>query len=135
MTDTELEERRSLLKDKKGVSIGILRNRHFWRDRWIMLFFFIAFMINMAAIAYVIYKFPDLPEFLPLHYDSTGEVDYVGLRGEAFKIPLIGTTIWVANFFLAMLICKMEIAASRILLGGAAVAQIFVLISTFTIIY
>lgn len=90
-------------------------------------------MLNAAAFAWLIYQYPRLPEFLPLHYDSFGGVDFVGTKGETFKIPAIGTAIWVGDALLALVASRLDIVVSRLLLIAGLVAQVLLLVAVITI--
>lgn len=111
-----------------------LRSTAYWRDQWIVVFLGLAFVVNVAAFCHVVMQYPNLPEFLPLHYNAQGDVDYIGTRVESFKIPAIGTLIWVANALLGLLLHRMEPLASRLLVVAAVVTQLLLLAAVVTIV-
>lgn len=99
-----------------------------------MIFLGLAFVFNVAGFVYVVMQYPNLPEFLPLHYNAQGDVDYIGTRVESFKIPAIGTLIWMANGLLGLLLYRVEPLASRLLVVAAVATQLLLLGAVVSII-
>ncbi len=107
----------------------------FWSDRVAQALLLVALLGNVATFAYVSFKFPALPPMLPLHYNSVGEIDFIGTRVEAFKIPLIGTAALVADFVLGTLLHSQEKLATHLLLATAILVQLILLVATVKIVY
>lgn len=99
-----------------------------------LVFLGLAFVVNAAAFAYVVSRYPNLPEFLPLHYNALGDVDYIGTRADSFKLPAIGTAVWLANALLGVFLYRYERLASHLLLASAVATQVVVLAAVVTII-
>lgn len=107
----------------------------FWRDRTAMNLFLAALLGNLAILAYVSYKFPNLPPMLPLHYNSVGEIDFIGTRVEAFKIPAIGTAALMADLIVALIVHFRERLAAYLLIASAVMVQAILLVATIKIVY
>ena len=99
-----------------------------------MVFLGLAIVVNAAAFGYVIWQYPALPEYLPLHYNAQGDVDYIGDRAESFKIPGIGTVVWLVNTVLGVLLHRQERLASRLVIIAATATQLMVLAAALAII-
>jgi len=54
-----------------------LRDFSYWRNRGVLSLVGLSLAINLVALGYVALKYPNLPEFLPLHYNAMGDVDDV----------------------------------------------------------
>jgi hypothetical protein len=106
-----------------------------WRDRAALGLLLAGFVGNLVLLAYVSYKFPVLPPLLPLHYNSLGEIDFIGTRAEAFKIPLIGTVAVLADLVVGAAIHTREKVAARIVLSTAIVVQVILLVAVVKIVY
>jgi hypothetical protein len=107
----------------------------FLRDRLALALFAAGLLGNLAVLAYVSYRFPSLPPLLPLHYNAIGEIDFIGTRAEAFKIPAIGTVAVLADTIVGIAVHARERVATYILLGAAIAVQFVLLVAVVKIIY
>lgn len=106
----------------------------FWQDRLAQALFLAALVGNLAVFAYVSFRFPGLPPLLPLHYNSLGEIDFIGTRAEAFKIPAIGTAAILADIVVGIGVHAREKLATRLLLGVAIVVQAILFVAVVRLI-
>lgn len=115
-------------------ALKLVQTASLWRDRWVILFLCLAILVNAAAFGYVIWRYPALPQYLPLHYNAQGDVDYIGTRAESFKIPAIGLATWLANTIFGLLVHDRERLAGRLLAVAATAAQLIVLAAAVAIV-
>jgi hypothetical protein len=80
-------------------------------------------MAVAAQLAYLCWRFPRLPAFLPVHFGAFGQVDRIGGRSELFRLPLIGLLVLLLDALAGLLLHSKERAASYLVLGGALLAQ------------
>lgn len=106
----------------------------FWQDRVCQALLLTALLGNLAIFAHVSFRFPFLPPVLPLHYNLLGEIDFLGTRWEAFKIPGIGSAVLLANFAIVLLLHSKERLASMLLLVTATLVQVVLLVATVKIL-
>ncbi len=107
----------------------------FWQDRVAQILFLAAALGSLASFAYVSYKFPNLPPMLPLHYNSVGDIDFIGTRAEAFKIPAIGMAALVTDLIVGAAVHSREKLAAYLVLSTAVVVQVILLVATIKIVY
>jgi uncharacterized membrane protein len=55
-----------------------------------------AFVILILMWAYVIARYPGLPEIFPTHFDSSGHPDRFGTKGVLWVLPVIATLMFAA---------------------------------------
>jgi Bacterial PH domain/Domain of unknown function (DUF1648) len=105
-----------------------------WSDRWAQYTVLGGIILNLVLFGLLLFRYPRLPNLLPLHYDITGAVDRIGSRSDVFALPAIGLIVWVTNGFLGMALYRRERVASYIAWSGAAVVQIFFLLTLWRIV-
>jgi hypothetical protein len=76
-----------------------------------------------AQLAYLCWRFPRLPAFLPVHLGASGYADRIVGRSELFRLPLIGLLVLALNGVVGLLLHAKQRAASYLVLGGALIAQ------------
>src|SRR5712691_7415814 len=91
----------------------------------------IATVLVVAAVAldgaiwlYVGLRQRFLPDVLPIHYNTAGQVDRVGVREQLFILPVIGVTILVLNGALAYVVNSREPALSYVILSVSVAVQL-----------
>lgn len=105
-----------------------------WSDRWAQGTVLGGIILNLALFGLLLFRYPRLPNLLPLHYDVTGAVDRIAPRSDVFALPVIGLIVWVANGFLGMALFRRERVASYIAWSGAAIVQVFFLLALWGIV-
>lgn len=58
------------------------------------LFDWIGMSIFISSLLYTVLKWSYLPEQMPMHVNSAGEVDRYGSKWELFLLPSIGLVVW-----------------------------------------
>jgi hypothetical protein len=94
-----------------------------WKDRWFWGMLALAFVANMALWGWLSGQFMHLPERIPLHFDSAGQVDLVGPKAGLLLIPGIGALVLLANGALGFLLHHRERLASHLLIAIALTVQ------------
>ena len=95
-----------------------------WRDRVAHGLLIAAATLCILLFGLVAFRFPDLPDVIPLHYTITGLVDRRGAATQAFILPLIGLLALGANTLLGGLFYRREQMASYLLWGGTIIVQL-----------
>jgi hypothetical protein len=75
---------------------------------------------------FLCFRFPALARFVPLHFNTAGNPDRLGPRGQIFIIPLIGLLALVLNGTLGSVAYRRERLASYLLWGGSILIQVLV---------
>jgi hypothetical protein len=105
-----------------------------WRDRFAQGVLLGGLVLNLALFGLLLFRYPWLPNLLPLHYDVTGAVDRIAPRREVFALPVIGLITLAANGFLGVLLYRRERVASYMAWSGAAVVQLLFLFALWRIV-
>lgn len=95
-----------------------------WRD-WVGLALLGAGLLAfMALTGLLAFRFPTLPQLVPLHFDEAGNPDRFGASVNIFAIPFIGLLAYLFNGAIGWLIRRRERVASYLLWGGAVLVQV-----------
>jgi hypothetical protein len=94
-----------------------------WKDSTAWILLGAAAVINLGLFGYLAAIFPGLDFQLPLHFNSLGQADRIGVKMELFALPIIGLLILGTNLALGMLLYRRERAGSYLLWGAAAAVQ------------
>ncbi|MEA3460218.1 MAG: PH domain-containing protein [Chloroflexota bacterium] len=111
-----------------------LRNWPIWGDKGALLLMALGFLANLALFAYICWRYPALPQLLPLHWDAFGQVDRIGTRSQLFSLPAIGLAALLTNCSLGFSIHGRERIGAYCLLGGAIVVQFLFWLATLNIV-
>lgn len=95
-----------------------------WRDRVFLFWLALALLANLALFAYLALRFDNLPDPLPMHFDSAGLPDRIESKNGIFALPIIGITIFVLNLGLGVVIHRRERAITILLTVGALFVQV-----------
>ena len=68
-------------------------------------------------------------DLVVLHYNVDSGVNLVGNAGQVYIIPLTGVVVFAINFILSAFIGRRERTISHLLLGSAALVNLFLLIA------
>jgi len=101
-----------------------------WHDRVAHGLILAGAALCLLLFGLVTFRYPDLPNVIPLHYNLAGIVDRRGPMSQAFILPLIGLLALGANTFLGGLFYRREQMASYLLWGGAIIVQLLLWIGT-----
>jgi len=94
-----------------------------WYDRMLWGLISAGVLANMALLAYLCWRYANLPPFLPMHFDPWRHPDRIGTRGELFRLPLIGFLYLAINSTLGAILSSRQRTATFLLLVGAIVVQ------------
>jgi len=95
-----------------------------WRDRLYQALLALALLANLALLTYLAVRYNNLPDRLPLHYDSFGQPDRIEYKNAIFALPIIGVTVFFMNLGLGVLLHRRERAATLVLAIGALFVQV-----------
>lgn len=105
-----------------------------WTDQTAHVLIGAAVLINLGLFGYLCARFPGLDLQLPLHFNSLGQADRIGLRMELFTLPIIGLIILGTNLTLGLILYRGERAGSYLLWGAAAAAGALFWLAAFSIV-
>lgn len=105
-----------------------------WTDQNAWALIGVAVFINAGLFGYLAARFPGLDLQLPLHFNSLGEADRIGLRMELFTLPIISLIILGTNLVLGLILYRGERAGSYLLWGAAAAAGALFWLAAFSIV-
>lgn len=113
---------------------GPLRLRIF-HDPVAMTITALALLINLALFGYVLYFYPSLPDLLPLHFNLLGEVDFIGPRGDVFRLPAIALGLFALDFTAAAVLHLRERVAAYVIVSTGLLVQAIFWVATIRIVY
>ena len=94
-----------------------------WRDRLAQGALLGGVLCSAMLFGLLLFRYPRLPNLLPLHYDITGEVDRISPRSDLFALPVIALLILVVNGILGALFYRKERIVSYITWSGSVLVQ------------
>jgi hypothetical protein len=109
-------------------------NWDIWRDRLAQGVLLGAIILNLTLFGILLFRYPRLPNLLPLHYDITGSVDRIAPRSAVFALPTIGLITLAANVILGGLFYRRERIASYMAWSGGALVQVLFLVALWNIV-
>ncbi|MBI2862326.1 MAG: hypothetical protein HYX89_05870 [Chloroflexi bacterium] len=116
---------------EERIDWQLARFGRLWTDpalRWIGI---AAALANAAIFAYLFYRYPMLPSFLPVQHTPLGDVERIGLRSELFQLPIVAAAIFVGNLLLAPLLRDRLLAV--LVTSAALIVQILVMVVVFNL--
>lgn len=90
-------------------------------------------LLCLALFGYIALRYPELPQALPVHFDSLGRADRIADKMSLFILSAAGATVWSMNAFLGGLIYRREKVAAYLLWAVAAVMQLCLWVAVLTI--
>jgi hypothetical protein len=125
-----------------GASIEVRQESHqaayarwsIWNDRVAHGILLASIVFNLLLFAILCFRYPRLPNLLPLHYDIQGRVDRISPRSQVFALPVIGLITWIANSALGAALYGRERIASYMAWSGALLVQILFLLALWNIV-
>jgi hypothetical protein len=106
-----------------------------WRDRAAHVLVGAGILLGALLFAVLLFRYPDLPARLPLHYDAAGRVDRIAPRQEAFVLPVIGAIAWVTNGLLGTLFYRRQRMLSYLAWSGTLIVQTLFLMALWDIVH
>ena len=105
-----------------------------WGDRVARILLLGGLLVCTLFFGYMSLVYNGLPNILPLHWNSQGQIDRVGDPQELLRLPVIALGIWLLNTVLAALVRRRERAATLFLLAGAVAVPFVFAASTLSIV-
>lgn len=68
--------------------------------KWEKIFHFLALLLFLSLIAYIVLIYGSLPDQVPLHINVKGEVDDWGNKATILALPLIAVPMFMIMYFL-----------------------------------
>ena len=110
------------------------------KNKIILICSILSLVLNLAIWALLIFKFRPValanPEqiTMPLHYNIYWGIDLFGRWYESFIIPVLGLTILIINFILAIFLYSQKSLASYFFIISAVFVQAFLITAMILII-
>lgn len=109
-----------------GVLTGLLAR---WQDPVLSALLGACALFSLVFFGYVAYRYPSLPQVVPLHFTPTGEPDRMGLKDSLFVYPWIAFAFGLGNSVLALLLHPWERWLSYLCLTAAIVVQFILMMA------
>jgi hypothetical protein len=68
-----------------------------WRDRTALSLILLGMLGVLVMFGALTFRFPNLSDYLPLHFDVNGLPDRIAAKSELFLLPIIGLIVWLFN--------------------------------------
>lgn len=107
--------------------------RELSQDRAYQLLLSLVLLANLALFVYLALRFANLPDLLPLHFDSAGLPDRIDSKNSIFALPVIGLTVLFLNTSLGILLYRQERAVTLLLAVGALFVQLLIWLAVINI--
>jgi hypothetical protein len=105
-----------------------------WTDRVAQVVLAGGILLSALLFAILLFRYPHLPNLLPMHYDAAGRVDRIAPRGEVFDLPIIGLIAWATNSVLGAVFYRRERMVSYLAWSGTLVVQVLFLLALWDIV-
>jgi hypothetical protein len=105
-----------------------------WHDRLAQSVLLGGIVVNLALFGLLLFRYPLLPDAIPMHWDAMGLVDRIAMRQEVFALPVFGLITLLANDGLGAVFYRRERIASYMLWSGAVLVQLLFLLALWQII-
>ncbi|HLY66375.1 MAG TPA: DUF1648 domain-containing protein, partial [Chloroflexota bacterium] len=86
-----------------------------------------AALLDLAIWLYIGLRQRMLPEVLPIHYNSAGQVDRIGVRAQLFILPVIGLLALALNAVLGYFIGRRAQQLAYLLLSVSLLVQVLII--------
>lgn len=105
-----------------------------WRDHIAQGVLLGGVLLCALLFAILLFRYPQMPNVLPMHYDAVGRVDRIAPRSEAFDLPIIGLIAWSTNLVLGILFYRRQRMLSYLTWSGTLVVLVLILIALWNIV-
>lgn len=102
-------------------------------DHGLQVLLTVILVANVAMFAYLFFRFENLPNLMPLHFDASGAPDRIESKNSIFALPIIGVTVFFLNTGLGILLHNRERAATLMLTAATLFVQILMWIAVINI--
>lgn len=94
-----------------------------------------AAVLDGAVWLYVSLKQSSLPDILPIHYSSSGQVDRIGFRQQLFILPTIGLLTLLLNTVVGYFVGRGERQLANVLLSITILVQLLLVGATLQLVH
>jgi hypothetical protein len=105
-----------------------------WQDRLAQGVLLGGVLLCAVLFAILLFRYPHLPNVLPMHYDAVGRVDRIAPRSEAFVLPVIGLITWTTNVVLGIVFYRRQRMLSYLAWSGTLVVLVLILMALWSIV-
>ncbi len=102
-------------------------------DHGLQVLLALILVANVAMFAYLFFRFENLPNLMPLHFDTAGAPDRIESKNGIFALPIIGVTVFFLNTGLGVLLHSRERAATLMLTAGTLFVEILMWVAVINI--
>jgi uncharacterized membrane protein (DUF485 family) len=123
----DLEQRRNLGAAKPlapAVEPSRMFLYAFWNDRTVRGLLLAALALNLAALAFLAARYPELSPLVEMRFDATGELAELRPRHQALFMPLAAFALSLLNTALGLALYHRERLGSRLLQGASVIVQL-----------
>jgi hypothetical protein len=106
-----------------------------WRDRVAQGLVVAGVLLSVLLFAVLLFRYPSLPDRLPMHYDEAGRVDHIAPRSEAFDLPVIGLIAWATNSVLGALFYRRQRMIAYLAWSGTLIVQTLFLMALWDVVH
>jgi len=119
---------------KEEIQGGLTLNHPLWHD-WLGRSLIAAgVVLNLLMFVFLLWRLPDLPDLVRLHFNKLGEVDRISPKGEVMWLPFIGLGTVLLNSIFGSVIHKRERILGLIFFAATLIVQFLLWIAIFTVI-
>ncbi len=90
-------------------------------------------LLCLALFGYIALQYVDLPQALPVHFDSFGRADRIANKLILFTLPAAGIIVWLINAILGSFVYRQEKVAAYLLWGSSIAMQLCLWVAVLTI--
>lgn len=134
----DLEQRRNL-GSTQMLSPTVLSSRiflyAFWNDTTIRTLLLIAFGINLAVLALLAARYPELGSQVQMRFNELGQVTELRPRHQVLFLPLAAFGLTLFNTALGLLLYRGQQLGAQLLQGASVAVQVLFGIAVVTIIW
>jgi hypothetical protein len=133
----DLEQRRNLGAAKPlapSVEPSRIFLYDFWNDRTVRTLLLVALALNLAALAFLALRYPELAPMVEMRFDATGEVAELRPRHQALFLPLAAFGLSLLNIALGLALYHRERLGARLLQGASVIVQMLFAVALATVI-
>ncbi len=106
---------------------------HLRRDYALLALLALTLLVNLALFAFLLVRYNDLRDPLPLHFDVNGLPDRIESKNGILALPAIGLVVFGLNAVLGILSYRRERAATLMLIFGALFVEVLMWFATINI--
>ncbi|MBN1935100.1 MAG: DUF1648 domain-containing protein [Anaerolineae bacterium] len=106
-----------------------------WGDRLLQSLALGSVLINVLLFGILTFRYPGLPERLPLHFDAQGMVDRIADRQDVFDLPVISLIVLGVNGLIGAALYRRYRVASYLVWGGGLMVQVFFFLALWNVVF